>query len=66
MAGSLRERKNALFGLGPFLACELDEKNGIIITTISVIKLGFCSHLHGTLTCDEHSAVLGPVEKLLP
>lgn len=50
------------FGFGPFLDCELDEKNGIIITIILVIKLGFCPSLHGTLTCDVRSAVLGAVE----
>lgn len=50
------------FGLGPFLDRELDEKNGIINTTILVIILGFCPSLHGTLTCDVHGAVLGAVE----
>lgn len=52
MFGSLRGRKNTLFGSGPFRDCELDEKNGIIITIISVIKFGFCPSLHVILTCD--------------
>lgn len=40
------------FGLGPFLDCEPDEKNGIIITIISIIKFGFCPSFHVIVTCD--------------
>lgn len=65
MSGFLRG-KNSLFTLEPFLDCELDEKNGITVTTTSVIKFGFCPSLRLILTCDVHSVVLWAMQKLLP
>lgn len=47
-----RGKKNILFELVPCLDCELDEKNGIIVTITSVIKFGFCPSLQLILTCD--------------
>lgn len=58
--------RNTLLELGPCLDCELGEKNGIIVTTTSGIKFGFCPSLQLILVCDMHSVVLWNTQKLLP
>lgn len=55
------EKGRILLGSGLCLHCELDEKNGVIVTTISVMKFGFCPSLHVIVTC----AVLWAMQKLL-
>lgn len=59
MFGFFRESKNIMFGWGFFLDCELDEKNGIIVIVILVIKFGFRLFFYEMFICDVYGVGFG-------